>query len=55
VISASVSRRFPPGVEIEVAEHLPAARVQLGPAYLVDADGRVFKKVAEGDERSACR
>lgn len=49
VTSASVSRRFPMAVEIEVTEHAPAAKVVLGSSYLVDDHGAVFKKVAEED------
>lgn len=49
VTSASVSRRFPMAVEIEVTEHAPAAKVVLGSSYLVDTHGAVFKKVAEED------
>jgi cell division protein FtsQ len=49
VTSASVSRRFPMAVEIEVTEHAPAAKVVLGSSYLVDTHGAVFKKVAEDD------
>ena len=49
VISASVSRRLPMAVEIEVVERKPAAKIVLGGSYLVDVDGKVFKKVAEED------
>ena len=49
VTSASVSRRFPMAIEIEVTEHAPAAKVVLGGSYLVDTHGAVFKKVAEED------
>ncbi len=49
VTSASVSRRFPMAVEIEVTEHAPAAKVVLGSSYLVDTHGALFKKVAEED------
>ena len=49
VISASVSRRLPMTVEVEVVERRPAAKIVLGASYLVDVEGKVFKKVAEED------
>lgn len=49
VVSASVSRSLPPAFDVEVVEHRPAARAQLGPVYVVDAEGRVFKRSEEGD------
>ena len=49
VISASVSRRLPIAVEVEVIERKPAAKIVLGASYLVDVEGQVFKRVAEED------
>jgi cell division protein FtsQ len=49
VISASLSRRLPGTLEIEVVEHAPALVLQLGTPYLVDGEGLVFKRVAAED------
>ncbi len=49
VASASVRRRLPDQVVIEVREHLPAAIVSLGAVYLADAEGRLFKRLDSGD------
>lgn len=49
VISASVSRSYPPAFDVEVVEHVPAARAELGRIYLVDVQGRVFKRLDDGD------
>ena len=53
VIAASVSRQLPASIEIEVREHVPAARVSLGGAYFTDAAGQLFKKVADSDDAAA--
>lgn len=49
VASARLSRSFPGTVLAEVVEHRAAAQVQLGGLYLLDDDGRVFKRVEAGD------
>jgi len=49
VSSARLSRSFPGTVIAEVVEHRAAAQVQLGGLYLLDEDGRVFKRVGPED------
>ena len=49
VASARLSRSFPGTVLAEIVEHRPAAQVQLGGLYLLDDDGRVFKRVGSED------
>jgi cell division septal protein FtsQ len=49
VVAASVSRSYPPAFDVEVVEHVPAARAQLGRIYLVDLQGRVFKRLDDED------
>jgi cell division protein FtsQ len=44
-----VARRFPSFLAVSVKEHHPAALVALGDLYLVDSDGRPFKKIESGD------
>jgi cell division septal protein FtsQ len=44
-----VRREFPGRVLIEIEERTPKAIVALGKLYYVDADGRVFKEVREGE------
>ncbi len=44
-----VTRRFPDSLSIAVKEHQPAALVALGDLYLVDSDGRPFKKIESED------
>ena len=53
VISASVSRQLPSSIDIEVREHVPVARVQLGQAYFSDAEGKLFKRVGDDDDVSS--
>lgn len=43
------ARRFPNSLSVVIKEHQPAALVVLGELYLVDSDGRPFKKI-EGDD-----
>ncbi|MBS2025170.1 MAG: FtsQ-type POTRA domain-containing protein, partial [Deltaproteobacteria bacterium] len=50
VISARISRSFPPAFDVEVVEHVPAVRAQLGRIYLVDIQGRVFKRLDDDDQ-----
>lgn len=45
----SISRRPPDGLTIEVKEHAPAALLALGELYLVNEDGRSFRRVQPGD------
>jgi cell division protein FtsQ len=49
VASARLARSFPRAVVVEVVEHHAAAQVQFGGLYLLDDDGRVFKRVTGDD------
>jgi cell division protein FtsQ len=49
VDQALVTRRLPDSLTIAVKEHEPAALVALGELYLVDSDGRPFKKIERED------
>ncbi len=49
VKSVSLRRRFPPALQVTVEEHAPAAVASLGDLYLLDEDGRPFKKVHADD------
>jgi cell division protein FtsQ len=49
VKGVTARRKLPPSVEVAVEEHAPAALVELGGLYLVDAEGDVFKRAAAGD------
>lgn len=49
VKSADVRRQLPHDVAITIVERRPAALVELGGLYLVDAEGEVFKRAAPGD------
>ncbi len=49
VAEAHVERAFPPGFRIRVREHEPLARFELGAGFLVDAEGRVFKRRGDDD------
>jgi cell division protein FtsQ len=49
VVSARLSRSLPGTVTAEVVEHRAAAQVQLGGLYLLDDEGRVFKRAGPED------
>jgi cell division protein FtsQ len=49
VDSARVVRQFPCSLLVWIKEHQPAAVVALGELYLIDGEGRPFKKVQHGD------
>lgn len=49
VRTVEVTRRFPRGVSVEVAEHAPAALAVLGDLYVLDEEGEPFKRVTPGD------
>lgn len=51
VASATVRRRLPDRLQVEVTEHRPAALVELDGLYLADAEGLIFKRadLAAGD------
>lgn len=53
IATASVSRRLPDTLLIDVVEHRPAALVDLGGPYLADADGHVFKRANIAHDDSA--
>lgn len=46
IADATVRRRLPRAIAIEVRERQAAALVEIGGLYLADADGRVFKRAA---------
>ena len=46
VASARIERRLPGALVVEVHEHRPAALVQLGSLYLLDEEGKLFKRAA---------
>lgn len=49
VVSARLSRSLPGTVLAEIAEHRAVAQVQLGGLYLLDDEGRVFKRAGAED------
>jgi cell division protein FtsQ len=49
VEEVKLTRRFPSSLSVSVKEHDAAAVVALGDLYLVDSEGRPFKKVQSGD------
>lgn len=49
IADAAVNRRLPDGLGIVIREHTPAAVINLGPGFLMDARGRVFKKLGPGE------
>ena len=49
VVSARLSRSLPGTLLVEIAEHRAAAQVQLGGLYLLDEEGRVFKRAGPED------
>ena len=53
VAGADVRRELPHTIAITIREHEPAAVVQLGGLYLVDADGHPFKRAELGAEDGA--
>jgi cell division protein FtsQ len=46
---AEVARIFPSSLSVSVKEHVPVAVVVLGELYLIDSEGRPFKKVHGGE------
>lgn len=53
VASAEAHRILPHTIVIDVREHVPAAIVQLGTLYLVDAEGHPFKRAELGPRMEA--
>jgi len=49
IADAAVNRKLPDGLGIVIREHTPAAVIDLGPGFLMDAQGRVFKKLEPGE------
>jgi cell division protein FtsQ len=49
VASATLERRLPGAVVASIVEHRPAALVRLGGLYVLDEEGRVFKRAAPDD------
>lgn len=49
IADAAVNRKLPAGLGIEIREHTPAAVLALGPGFLMDARGLVFKKLSPGE------
>jgi len=49
VVSALLERRLPDAVEVTILEHRPAALVQLEQLYLLDEEGRLFKRAEPRD------
>ena len=49
IVSARLTRKLPGTVLASVVEHRPAALVQLGNLYVLDEDGRLFKRAAPDD------
>lgn len=49
IADAAVNRKLPAGLGIEIREHTPAAVLDLGPGFLMDAKGKVFKKLGPGE------
>jgi len=49
VSNATLARRLPDTILVQIEERTPAAVVALGDAYLVTRDGEVFKRLEVGD------
>jgi len=49
IADAAVKRKLPDGLEIKIREHISAAILDVGPGFLMDAGGRVFKKLEPGE------
>ena len=49
VAAVRIERRLPGALEITVEEHRPAALVQAGALYVLDDEGRLFKRAAPED------
>ncbi len=49
VASARLERRLPGTVQVTVSEHRPAALVRFGALYVLDEQGRIFKRVEPED------
>ncbi|MBT8338533.1 MAG: FtsQ-type POTRA domain-containing protein [Desulfatitalea sp.] len=49
IATARVSRQIPNTIDIQVREHIPLARVDLGRIFLINLQGRIFKELEETD------
>jgi cell division protein FtsQ len=49
IADAAVNRKLPDGLGIEIHEHVPAAVLDIGPGFLMDSRGTVFKKMQPGE------
>ncbi len=49
IADAAVNRKLPDGLGIEIREHEPAAVIDIGPGFIMDSRGIVFKKAAPGE------
>ena len=49
IVSATLTRRLPGGLQVSVVEHRAAALVRLGSLYVLDEEGRLFKRAAPED------
>lgn len=49
IADAAVNRKLPAGLGIKIREHTPVAVLDMGPGFLMDARGTVFKKLGPGE------
>lgn len=45
----SIKREFPDKIKINIKEHTPAAKIKLNRTYLLNNEGRIFKKADKND------
>lgn len=49
IADAAVNRKLPDGLGVAIREHEPAAIIDIGPGFIMDPSGIVFKKVGPGE------
>jgi cell division protein FtsQ len=49
IATARVSREIPEALNIQIMEHSPLARIDLGRTFLINAEGRIFKEAEDND------
>jgi cell division protein FtsQ len=49
VLAARITRKLPGSLEVAVVEHRPAALVQMGGLYVLDEQGKLFKRASPSD------
>jgi cell division protein FtsQ len=49
VAAARITRKLPGSLEVAVVEHRPAALVQMGGLYVLDEQGKLFKRASPAD------